>query len=66
MTTTQFSDRRMPLREEEIEVCERVFRQLCLRQPPMTEAEREALASSIIYYFQTGVRNEGSLARLLA
>ncbi|KAF5882152.1 hypothetical protein [Rhizobium sp. PEPV16] len=39
---------------------------LFLRHQIASELDREELASSITYYYQTGVRSEGTLIRLLA
>ncbi|MBY3090203.1 hypothetical protein GFL54_34875 [Rhizobium laguerreae] len=65
-STPSFSPAHAPLHEEDIVVCERVFAHVCRQHQIANELDREELASSIIYYYQTGVRSEGTLIRLLA
>ncbi len=54
-----------PLQNEDIALCERVFETLVAQQH-MSEEEREQLASSILHFYQDGVKDERSLTRLLA
>ena len=61
-----FSHAQAPLLDEDIALCQRVFTHVCRRHQIANELDREELASSIIYYYQTGVRSEGTLIRLLS
>ncbi|MEK1896055.1 MAG: hypothetical protein AAAB20_22740 [Rhizobium sp.] len=53
-----------PLQDDDVALCERVFHRLT-GQRPMSNGEREQLASAILHFYQDGVRNEQSLTRLL-
>ncbi|MDM9625478.1 hypothetical protein QTL95_06205 [Rhizobium sp. S152] len=55
---------KVPLQNDDIALCERVFETLAA-QHGMSEDEREQLASSILHFYQDGVKDERSLTRLL-
>ena len=56
----------MPLQNEDIEICQRVFDQLCAEKGIKDRDRCEELAASIIDFYQHGVKNEASLKRLFS
>lgn len=66
MTRDHFSAREMPLQNDDIEICKRIFDRTCTTHNITSDAERDQLASQIIYFYQHGVTNEQSLERLMA
>jgi len=54
----------VPMQDDDVALCERVFYGLCAKRGIDTEDQREELASSIIHAYQHGVRDEGTLMRL--
>lgn len=66
MTRDHFSAREMPLQNDDVEICKRIFDRICTTHHITSDAERDQLASQIIYFYQHGVTNEQSLERLIA
>jgi hypothetical protein len=65
MTIDRISSRRIPLKTEEVEICQRVFYHVCAQRHIRQNEDREELATSILRLFQQGVKSENSLKRLL-
>jgi hypothetical protein len=54
----------MPLVNEDVSLCQRVFYHVCADRRIKDRPGRESLARSIIDFYQHGVKDEGSLRRL--
>ncbi|MBB5573929.1 MULTISPECIES: hypothetical protein [Rhizobium] len=55
---------KIPLQNDDIEICQRVFDQICVEKGIKDDERCEELAASIIDFYQHGVKNEASLKRL--
>ena len=56
----------MPLQEGDIEICQRVFDQICIQKVVTGRQSREDLAAAVIDLYRHGIRNEDSLKRLFS
>lgn len=56
----------IPLQNDDIEICQRVFDQICVEKGIKDDERCEELAASIIDFYQHGVKNEASLKRLFS
>ncbi|MBB4568041.1 hypothetical protein [Rhizobium leucaenae] len=66
MIRSMVSAGEIPLQNDDIEICQRVFDQICVEKGIKDEDRCEELAASIIEFYQHGVKNEASLKRLFS
>jgi hypothetical protein len=56
----------MPMQNDDVEICQRVFDQVCEAKHVTSVEARDDLATQIIHFYQHGVRDEDSLKRLVS
>jgi hypothetical protein len=54
-----------PMPRDHVEICQRVFYQVCAKRGFRTDDKRRDLATSIIHLHEQGITTENSLMRLL-
>ncbi|MBB3656827.1 hypothetical protein FHX15_002055 [Rhizobium sp. BK650] len=65
MIREKMSASQTPMQEEDVAVCQRVYDHICEARHISTDSEREELAIQILHFYQHGVKDQGSLERLL-
>jgi hypothetical protein len=65
MIRDKVSASQIPMQNDDVEICQRVFDQICAERSIETDIGREKLAMQIIHFYQHGVKDENSLKRLL-
>jgi hypothetical protein len=53
----------IPMQNEDVQICQRVFHQICEAKHVASAEARNELATKIIYFYQHGVTDEESLNR---
>jgi len=53
------------MQEEDVALCQSVYDHICAARHIATDGEREELAIQILHFYQHGVKDQGSLERLL-
>jgi hypothetical protein len=66
MTRDYLAANNVPLQNEDILICKRVFDHICATGHITGGEACDELATRIIYFYQHGVTNEASLEQLLA
>jgi hypothetical protein len=56
----------IPMQNDDVETCQRVFDQVCAAKHITSDEAREELATQIIHFYQHGVTDEDSLKRLVS
>ncbi|WP_064686586.1 hypothetical protein [Rhizobium bangladeshense] len=65
MILSQIFQAQTVLNDAEVALCQRVFDQVVLLKQIKTDIERQDLASRIIHSYQQGVKDEGTLLKLM-
>ncbi|MFC5757213.1 MULTISPECIES: hypothetical protein [unclassified Rhizobium] len=65
MIREKMSAGQTPMQEEDVALCQRVYEHICTARHIATDGEREELAIQILHFYQHGVKDQGSLERLL-
>ncbi|QWW69854.1 hypothetical protein [Rhizobium sp. WYJ-E13] len=65
MIREKMSASQTPLQEEDVALCQSVYDHICEARQISTAREREELAIQILHFYQHGVKDRGSLERLL-
>lgn len=65
MIREKMSASQTPMLEEDIALCQSVYDHICETRHVVSASEREELAIQILHFYQHGVKDRGSLERLL-
>ena len=65
MIRDKMSASHSPMQEDDVALCQRVYEHICMARHIATYGEREELAIQILHFYQHGVKDQGSLERLL-
>ncbi|NLS08340.1 hypothetical protein HGP14_34750 [Rhizobium sp. P32RR-XVIII] len=65
MIQTRISSDQIPMQDEDVAMCQRVFDQVCEAKHVTSGEARDELATQIIHFYQHGVRDEDILRRLM-
>ncbi|MBB3391606.1 hypothetical protein FHT82_004384 [Rhizobium sp. BK275] len=65
MIREKMSASQTPMQEEDVAICQNVYDHICVARHISTAREREELAIQILHFYQHGVKDQGSLERLL-
>jgi hypothetical protein len=65
MIRDKLSASHSPMQEDDVALCQRVYEHICMARHIATDGEREELAIQILHFYQHGVKDQGSLERLL-
>lgn len=65
MIKGRISSSQIPMRDEDVARCQRVFEQVCEALHLRSDDARDELAAQIIHLYQSGIRDEETLKRLV-
>ncbi len=65
MIRDKMSASQTPMQEDDVALCQRVYEHICMARHISTPDEQEELAIQILHFYQHGVKDQGSLERLL-